>query len=73
MTDRNGGYPASSPFAGGNPRPSNPGPDRVTCDPRAPTGPSPAVAPLAPRPRVNSDQFPAFIPGASPSRGTKPL
>jgi hypothetical protein len=73
MTDRNGGYPATSPFAGGNPRPRNPGPSPVTCDPRSPPSVAPSVASVAVRPRINTDMFPFAVPPGSPSRGLKPL
>jgi hypothetical protein len=73
---RNGVAGQTPPFYSGsstNPQPRNPGPDRVTCDPRSAPPPSPAVAPLSARPRVNSFQFPVSVPSGSPSRGTKPL
>lgn len=76
---RNGGLGAPSPPVsyprGGNPQPRNPGPDRVTCDPRSPPSPGQGTdARVAGRPRINPDQFPASIPpGAGPNRGLKPL
>jgi hypothetical protein len=73
---RDGGKGATPPLYSGssvNPQPRNPGPDRVTCDPRAATGPPPAVSPLPPRPTVNSFQFPVSVPPGSPHAVTKPL